>query len=63
MEQREIYFRRPHWSVRYLVVVAFEMKDTVPYTVARARMVFGPIGICKGWLEEQLVKLGFGEKV
>jgi hypothetical protein len=35
-----IYFRRPHWSVRYFVVRQLTRNAMVPYTAARARMVW-----------------------
>ena len=38
-EQQSTYFRRPHWSVRYLVVMAFDRNATVPYTPASASIV------------------------
>lgn len=40
-ERWRTYLRRPHWSVRYLVVRLFTRKATVPYTAARARTPWG----------------------
>lgn len=37
------YLRRPHASVRYLVVMQFEMKAHDPYMAANRRIIFWPI--------------------
>lgn len=42
-KKRFAYGRRPHWSVRYFVVMQLERKATVPYTAANMRIVLGPM--------------------